>query len=75
MIPLKINLPRLMARIEALGRVGARADGGVCRIALSDTDREARDLVVGWMRERPESFADGHAAREPSAGAVDSSTR
>ena len=47
----KINLPRLMSRIEALGKVGALEGGGVCRLALTDEDKAGRDLVVSWMKE------------------------
>ena len=46
---LKINRDRLMNRIKALGKVGALKGGGVSRLALSDEDRQARDLVVSWM--------------------------
>jgi N-carbamoyl-L-amino-acid hydrolase len=48
---LRIDLDRLMRRIDALARIGALAGGGVCRLALSDEDRAARDAVIGWMRE------------------------
>jgi N-carbamoyl-L-amino-acid hydrolase len=48
---LRIDAARLAARIDALGAVGAISGGGVCRLALSDEDRAARDLVVGWMQE------------------------
>ncbi|WP_324830275.1 M20 family metallo-hydrolase [Pseudomonas saxonica] len=48
---LAINLPRLLQRIQALADVGAIDGGGVCRLALTDADRDGRDLVVGWMRE------------------------
>ncbi|MBL6927684.1 MAG: Zn-dependent hydrolase [Rhodospirillales bacterium] len=48
---LRINLDRLLGRLEELGRVGALEGGGVCRLALTDEDRRGRDLVVGWMKE------------------------
>ncbi|WP_373380034.1 M20 family metallo-hydrolase [Cupriavidus nantongensis] len=47
----RIDLPRLLRRIAALGEVGAIDGGGVCRLALTDEDRAGRDLVVSWMRE------------------------
>ena len=48
---LRIDIDRLLSRIEALGAVGALPGGGVCRLALSDADRDGRDLVVSWMKE------------------------
>ena len=48
---LQINLPRLLSRIAQLGEVGAIDGGGVCRLALTDADRDGRDLVVRWMKE------------------------
>lgn len=48
---LRIDLERLLARLDQLATVGAIEGGGVCRLALSDEDRRGRDLVVGWMRE------------------------
>ncbi|MDJ0958963.1 MAG: M20/M25/M40 family metallo-hydrolase, partial [Arenicellales bacterium] len=45
-----INNDRLLQRIEELGRIGALEGGGVCRLALTDEDRQGRDLVVKWMR-------------------------
>lgn len=47
----RIDLCRLMARIDALGRVGALPGGGVCRLALTDEDREGRDLVRELMEQ------------------------
>ena len=47
---LHIDPARLMARIEALGAIGATAEGGVRRLALSDEDGAGRDQVVAWMR-------------------------
>ena len=48
---LRIDVTRLAARLDTLAQIGAIEGGGVCRLALSDEDRRARDLVVGWMRE------------------------
>ena len=48
---LRIDIDRLMGRIDALGEIGAIEGGGVSRLALSDADRAGRDRVVGWMRD------------------------
>ena len=48
---LRINIDRLISRIEGLAEIGAIAGGGVCRMALTDEDRQGRDLVVKWMHE------------------------
>ncbi len=49
--PLRININRLQQRIDRLAEIGALEGGGVCRLALSDEDRQGRDLVCQWMRE------------------------
>jgi N-carbamoyl-L-amino-acid hydrolase len=50
---LRIDRARLLARIEALHEIGPITgdDGsrGNARLALTDVDREGRDLVVAWM--------------------------
>ena len=52
---LRIDVDRLLARIEALGELGAvhgpNGERGCARLALTDADREGRDLVVGWMHD------------------------
>jgi N-carbamoyl-L-amino-acid hydrolase len=48
---LRISFPRLRARLDALGELGAIAGGGSCRLALTDADKEGRDLVVTWMTD------------------------
>ena len=48
---LRINIDRLISRIEGLAEIGAIDGGGVCRMALTDEDRQGRDLVVKWMHE------------------------
>lgn len=47
----RIDSARLLGRIADLAQVGAIDGGGVCRLALTDADRQGRDLVVQWMRE------------------------
>ncbi|MDP4973259.1 MAG: Zn-dependent hydrolase, partial [Ilumatobacteraceae bacterium] len=49
--PLSINGERLMKRIMALAEVGAIAGGGCNRVALTDADRDGRDVVVAWMQD------------------------
>ena len=46
-----INDRRLMERIMALGEVGGLPGGGCNRLALTDADRDGRNLVVAWMRD------------------------
>ena len=48
---MRINRKRLEESMDALGRVGATAKGGLNRVALTDDDRRGRDLLVGWMRQ------------------------
>src|SRR6185503_5181731 len=47
----RIDLDRLLGRLDAFNRIGALPGGGNCRLALSDDDRAGRDLLVQWMRE------------------------
>jgi beta-ureidopropionase / N-carbamoyl-L-amino-acid hydrolase len=48
---LRIDGNRLLWRLETLARIGDTGDGGCRRLALSDEDRQGRDLLVSWMRE------------------------
>ncbi len=48
---LRVNGARLASRLERLAEVGARPDGGVNRLALTEADGRGRDLVAGWMRD------------------------
>lgn len=48
---LRINGKRLNQRLQQLAEIGALEGGGVCRLALTDEDRQGRDLVCDWMRE------------------------
>ena len=44
-------MSRLRARIDELAKVGPTAAGGSCRLALTDEDRQGRDLVCRWMND------------------------
>ena len=52
---LRIDVDRLVERLEALGEIGAvhgpNGERGCARLALTDADRDGRDLVVGWMHD------------------------
>ena len=48
---LRVNGERLWASLMELAQIGATAKGGVCRLALTDLDRQGRDLVTRWARE------------------------
>src|SRR5919197_393839 len=50
MIP-SIDPERLRVWLLRMARIGATPAGGVTRPALSDADREARDLFAAWARE------------------------
>jgi len=45
---LTVNGERLWASLMELARIGATAKGGVCRLAASDLDGEARRLFIRW---------------------------
>jgi beta-ureidopropionase / N-carbamoyl-L-amino-acid hydrolase len=51
MSTLKINGDRLWQSLMSLAEVGATPKGGNARLALTALDGNARDLVVGWMRD------------------------
>ena len=49
--PPRIDIDRLLGRLDSFNRIGALPGGGNCRLALSDEDRAGRDLLVQWMRD------------------------
>lgn len=46
-----IDAERLWGSLSAMAQIGATAKGGVCRLALTELDKQARDLFVSWCRE------------------------
>jgi N-carbamoyl-L-amino-acid hydrolase len=47
----RIDQDRLWQTHLELARIGALPDGGCSRAALTDEDRQARDLFAGWCRD------------------------
>lgn len=48
---MQINAARLQASLDEMARIGATPGGGVTRLALSDEDRAARDLLRRWFEQ------------------------
>ena len=48
---LRINGERLWASLMELAKIGATPKGGVCRLTLTDLDKQGRDLVLSWAKE------------------------
>ena len=46
-----ISQDRLLGRLDELATIGPIDGGGSCRLALTDADRDGRDLVVTWMKD------------------------
>jgi len=48
---LRINGERLWASLMELAQIGATPKGGVCRLTLTDLDKQGRDLVTSWAKD------------------------
>ena len=48
---LRVNGARLWRSLMDLAQIGGTEKGGVCRLALTDLDRQGRDLFSLWARE------------------------
>ena len=48
---LRINGQRLWDSLMTLAQIGGTPKGGVCRLALTELDKQGRDLVVTWAQE------------------------
>ena len=48
---LRVDGKRLWASLMEMAKIGATDKGGVCRLALTETDRQCRDLFAAWCRE------------------------
>ena len=45
---LRINGQRLWDSLMTLAQIGSTPKGGVCRLTLTDLDKQGRDLVIQW---------------------------
>ncbi|MGV2896779.1 Zn-dependent hydrolase [Achromobacter sp. AGC78] len=48
---LRVDGARLWQSLMDLAQIGGTEKGGVCRLALTDLDRQGRDLFVRWVQE------------------------
>ncbi|MDF2094484.1 Zn-dependent hydrolase [Fodinicurvata sp. CAU 1616] len=48
---LRINGDRLWESLMEMAKIGATEKGGNCRLALTDLDKDGRDLFVRWCKE------------------------
>jgi len=48
---LRIDGQRLWNSLMEMAKIGATEKGGVCRLALTDLDKNGRDLFVEWCKE------------------------
>jgi N-carbamoyl-L-amino-acid hydrolase len=48
---LRVNGQRLWHSIMSMAEIGPGAEGGSCRLALTDEDRDGRDLFIKWCRD------------------------
>jgi N-carbamoyl-L-amino-acid hydrolase len=51
MSSVRIDGDRLWNSLMEMAKIGATDKGGVCRLALTDVDKAARDLFVKWCEE------------------------
>jgi N-carbamoyl-L-amino-acid hydrolase len=48
-LPARIDSDRLWSRLMTMAEIGKTTGGGVCRLALTDEDRTARDQLAAWF--------------------------
>jgi beta-ureidopropionase / N-carbamoyl-L-amino-acid hydrolase len=75
---IRVNRARFWESLERMAQIGATPKGGVCRLALTDLDRQGRDLFVQWAQEagcsiridRMGNIFARRAGRDPDAAPV-----
>src|SRR5580698_3974410 len=48
---IRVNGSRLWDSLMEMAKIGATPKGGVCRLALTDLDKQGRDLFVRWAKQ------------------------
>ena len=48
---LRVNGQRLWDSIMTMAEIGPGEEGGSCRLALTDEDKQGRDLFIGWCKD------------------------
>lgn len=48
---IQVNQDRLWDSLMEMAKIGATPKGGCARLALTDLDKEGRDLFIGWCKE------------------------
>jgi beta-ureidopropionase / N-carbamoyl-L-amino-acid hydrolase len=48
---IQVDGDRLWRSLMEMARIGATEKGGVCRLALTDLDKEGRELFMSWCKE------------------------
>jgi N-carbamoyl-L-amino-acid hydrolase len=66
---LTIKMDRLKEMINISAGIGTLSKGGLCRLTLSDEDKEMRDIFVGWLEDnrlqvRVDDFGNIYGRRE-----------
>ncbi|MDY0393771.1 hypothetical protein ACFSMW_16950 [Virgibacillus halophilus] len=46
-----VDMNNMIERFNLMAEVGSTPQGGISRLALSEEDKQARDLLVSWMKE------------------------
>ena len=51
MADIRIDGNRLWASLMEMAKIGATPKGGVCRLTLTDLDKQSRDLFIQWCKD------------------------
>jgi len=48
---ININGDRLWKRLKEMAQIGGTSEGGVCRVTLTEEDKQGRDLFIEWCKD------------------------